>query len=152
MTNIYNFMIEKIIEFKRVIEKLFDNPVFKSIGAFFLTGIGRLFGENNILFEALSILIVVDFITGIMASLKVKKKITSWRMIATAYKIIIYALAICAAHQVTRVSGWFIWFDQFIFMFLTITELISILENLSMCGLQIPRWVFDKLKKYLSNQ
>lgn len=122
-------------------------PFWKTFLVGLITTITYLFGNNRIFMESLSILIVIDLITGIMAARKRKERIISSKVIRTGYKILLYLLILCAGHQMTRISGLFLWFDQFTVLLLSSTEFLSILENLSCCGLAIPDWVIKKVKR-----
>lgn len=108
----------------------------------------NLFG-GYVAIEALFILVVIDFITGITRCVRLQCKITSRGLGATINKMLKYLLLFIAAHQLTRISGGLSWVETFIALFCAITEFISVIENLSQAGIVIPKWVVDKLQHYL---
>jgi phage-related holin len=108
-----------------------------------------LFGGSYAAIEALFILVVIDFITGLTKCVRTQCKITSRGMGATATKMLKYLLLIVAAHQLNRISPLFTWVETFIALYCGITEFLSVVENLSQAGIIIPKWVVDKLQHYL---
>jgi len=121
----------------------------KSFISIIVSSLVVLFGQNIVIIQALFILIIVDLITGIFKSLKSQCKITSRRLLETVKKTILYALFLIATNQCVRISSVFNWVHIFTASFLAITELLSIIENLAAAGIIIPKWVLDRLHRYL---
>ena len=44
------------------------------------------------------------------------------------------------------------WLEDFVVIFLAITEMISIIENVHHLGVPIPTWVVERLEAYISNK
>lgn len=78
-----------------------------------------------------SALIILDFITGIMASLKTGEKITASRMSRTIYKLILYSIAIIATYLVQMIATDGVMLVRICALFIGATELKSIYENIS---------------------
>ena len=109
----------------------------------------KLFGDNYIIYEALMILVIIDFLTGIICSFRNGKKITSFGMTRTIKKVMLYAFFMISVHQLYRITLYLNWIQIFAITFLAITELLSIIENLSRAGILIPKWVTKRLTKYI---
>ncbi|KAF0193986.1 MAG: Uncharacterized protein FD166_3612 [Bacteroidetes bacterium] len=78
-----------------------------------------------------AILITIDFITGIWASLKVGEKITATRMGKTVNKLLLYSLAIIASYVLQRIADDGIGLARICALYIGATELKSIYENIS---------------------
>lgn len=96
---------------------------------------------------AIFVLIIFDWITGIFAAKKTKETIKSSKILRTPIKIAIYFMLITTARiaefslpEVIR------YLDDTIIAFLTLTELISIIENTGKMGYAIPKKLLLKLK------
>ncbi len=74
-------------------------------------------------------LIVVDFITGVYASFKAKKPITSHKIEHTISKFFIYNLVVISAYFIERHIVNEVPFLKIISGFIAVTEIKSILEN-----------------------
>lgn len=136
----------KIISISNNVKEFFTA---KGIFSLCASAVTFLFGDNYVFLQVLFILMCVDFITGIIKSLKLRQKIKSKRMRDTILKITLYALFLIAIHQVTRITIAFDWLHYFAVSFLAATELLSIIENLACAGIVIPKWVVEKLHRYL---
>lgn len=106
-------------------------------------------GENQALYQALFILVMVDFFSGLIRVIKTEEKFTLAQFKNTISKLILYSLLLIATYQVQKISVLLIWVDDFSATFIAVTELLSITENLSKAGVLIPKWVRKKLEKYL---
>ena len=96
---------------------------------------------------ALLILIIFDFITAIANAYHKKIEIQSRKVFITAGKIAIYfgliASGNLAEHAVPILSSII---DETILAFLTLTELVSIIENVGKLGFAIPKKLLNKLE------
>lgn len=105
-------------------------------------------GQNVLAYEILFILVAIDFITGVGCGIKAKT-VSSRRMSKSVMKLLLYFLLIIAAHQLTRYADLLTWLEQFLVLFIAVTEMTSIIENAHKLGLPIPEWVTEKLEQYL---
>ncbi len=117
--------------------------------AFLLAVITKLFGTNYIIYEALVILVAIDFVTELISSVKRQKKISSRDFKAAIYKMTLYGFFMAATYQLQRIVPSLNFLELAGISFLAITEFLSIVENLSSSGLIIPRWIVVRLEKYL---
>lgn len=105
--------------------------------------------KKDVMF-ALALLVFFDFITGIFASYKTDQPIVSRKIYRSAVKLTVYSVLIAAAH-LTEASGLQHTLgdiDGFVIIYLAVTELVSILENVSRMGYVIPRKLLNLLLKY----
>jgi phage-related holin len=102
--------------------------------------------------SAVVILVIMDMITGIMASKQSGAIITSKRAFASAGKIAVYGLLISAGHLTEVVIGFDMKVDESIMIILSVTELISILENGAVLGYSIPQKLLNRLKEFSQTQ
>ena len=97
---------------------------------------------------AVVMLVLMDMVTGVVASKKDGVIISSRRMFATAGKLGIYGLLISAGHLTNTIIGFDLKIDQGVMVVLAATELISILENCAIMGYAIPKRLLNQLYKY----
>lgn len=109
----------------------------------------KLFGDNYTIYEALVILVGIDFFTSLIASIKREKKITSADFRHTIFKMTLYAFFMASTYQLQRIIPALDFLDVIAISFLAVTEFLSIVENLSAAGLIIPKWIINRLEKYL---
>ena len=111
-----------------------------------------LFGVQNYQFLGLlGLLVVIDMITGVMASIKLKKSISSRRALKTVTKSVIYLLFF----SVTYLMGSIVPDIEFfivngVLAFLVITESLSGMENIAKMGYSIPRRLLNQLNNFES--
>jgi phage-related holin len=99
---------------------------------------------------ALLLIIGVDFLTGLFASAKTGQPIVSRKIYRSAVKLVVYSILIMAA-RLTESSGLEHTIgdlDGFVVIYLAVTELVSILENIGRAGYIIPRKLLNKLLAY----
>lgn len=96
---------------------------------------------------ALLVLIVIDWLTGILASVKESVRITSARMREGVIKHIGYALLVIAASVMFRTLDSYLAGVQLtpaalavMLVYLGATEFKSVLENLGRMGVKVPKW------------
>lgn len=104
------------------------------------------------LMQALLMLIIFDFITGIAASKVRGKQIKSRLVVRTPFKLFMYSLLVSGAH-LTEVTvfgpdGDFLILEQAMIAFLAATEFISIIENAGRMGFGIPLKILNILEDW----
>jgi phage-related holin len=102
--------------------------------------------------SAVVILVIIDMVTGLMASKQSGVVITSRRALATAGKLAVYGLLISSGHLTEVVIGYDMKIDDTIMIILAVTELISILENGAVLGYSVPQKLLNRLKEYSGKQ
>lgn len=115
--------------------------------AFYLVG-----ADHIPLVGALTVLVAIDFATGVYAAYKTGEQIESRRMIKTAIKWTLYMLMLSAAHLTEELVQFHAYLADVTLAFLGATELISILENVGKTGVAIPQRLLNKLEKYRDEQ
>lgn len=133
------------------------NSIFKGIGEFFALKFWPsivvpvftiLFGvENEVILRALLILVIFDFITGIISARQSNQPIKSKTAVRSAFKLAMYGLLISAAHLTEQITPIATFIEEAVITFLAITELISIIENVGKMGYAIPKKLLQKLQK-----
>jgi len=109
----------------------------KALTGLFIT----LFSPVEVSFIALLVLILIDTFTGMAQACKFKR-FSSNGLRKAVNKIVMYSVAIITARLLEMgILYFFITFvfSQFIVGFLILTEVISIVENLILLGVPIPR-------------
>lgn len=100
---------------------------------------------------ALIALIIMDFITAIIACYKTGEQIKSAKVFRTALKLGIYGILVSAGHLTEKTIGVDMIplnaIDETMLAFLGLTELISIMENSGRMGFQMPSLLLNKLKQ-----
>lgn len=133
-----------------LLRKTFGHIEIKVIASGIVSCLGFLF--DNLLKEAmlaLLILIIFDFVTGIGASKKEGKIISSNNAVRTAFKTALYFMVISSGRLAEHATHHILPFiDETIISFLAVTELISILENTGRLGFAIPQKLLNRLKEY----
>lgn len=96
-----------------------------------------LWGGWSALLDVLFVLIVVDYISGVIASATEGKLSSKVGMIGIAKKVFIFLL-VTAAHKIDVVLGNGHMFRDGVIFFYMVNELLSITENGGRMGLPIP--------------
>lgn len=96
---------------------------------------------------ALFVLVILDFISAIFAAVKTGECIKSSKIFRTAIKLVVYFIIIAAAYK-TESTVPLSFLDETVIGFLTVTELISLLENFGKAGYAVPTILIDKLKDF----
>jgi phage-related holin len=96
----------------------------------------------------LLILILFDWVTGTMAARHTGDHIKSAKIFRTPVKIVVYFMLVTGA----RISEYSLpdmvhFIDETVVAFLTLTEMISLLENTGKMGYPIPIKILKKLRK-----
>lgn len=105
-----------------------------------------LFGvEMNYALTALLALMFFDMITGMAYSVQSGKPIQSRMVLRSAIKLSIYSVLISSTHLVESVVPGSTMMDEGMVIFLAITELISIIENVGKMGYAVPKRILNQL-------
>jgi phage-related holin len=125
-----------------------------------LSGISTLtnsfLGLEPMVYLSFILLILLEFITGISASVKEGKKIESKRLGRFVVKITVYTLMIAIANIlktnyandiVGKVYNFIYWI---ILHFITIQLIVSVFENMSRLGFQESSRIFKKINQFMS--
>lgn len=110
------------------------------IGAFF----SEMFGQFDALFTALLIFIIMDYLTGVMKAITLKK-LSSNVGFKGIFKKILIIFMIAIARQLDLIlndAG----IRYLVLIFYIVNEGISIIENASVLGLPIPAKIKDTLE------
>lgn len=105
------------------------------------------FGTEKIML-ALLLLIVMDFITGVLAAKKSGEPIRSRNAVKSAYKVAVYGLLVSAGHLTESIVPGSTYIQEAVTAFLALTELISILENAGKMGFAVPQRLLNQLHKW----
>lgn len=98
------------------------------------------------------LLVLFDFITGIAATLKRKKKLTSKMWYKSPLKIANYCILISIGHMTAKLEL-ISWLDPLLLLLIVTTEILSILENISIIQPRlIPKFVSQRIGWMKKNQ
>lgn len=119
------------------IQALLDGALPKTITAFIVTGVDQfiksfneMFSADLMLIQALFVLIIIDWVTGIYTSWQSNRKITSLAMRSTVVKVFEYALFLSAIIILSNLTDMLVWVQTWVFVYMSATEVKSIAENL----------------------
>lgn len=117
-----------------------------SIFSFILTGSIYLLGGWDISLRSLIILMIIDYITGILSAIKNKKlssEIGFWGIVKKILMLVIVSIGV----EVDRLTGQTGVFRTMVIYFYVGNEGISILENLAECNVKLPEKLKDILEQ-----
>jgi len=146
-------MINKLSGTTSYITQMCSDVVIKCIAV--ITGLAVQFSFGDIsgtLLTAILMLIIFDFITASIAIKMNKGKITSKKTFRTALKFVIYFMLISAGYFTELVIGTDLFISKTIMIFLAMTELVSIFENVEKIGYNVPADLYRKLKEIVNNK
>lgn len=109
--------------------------------------INYFFGFWNELLSVFVIALIIDYCSGIIASIRNKKKLNSNYGFWGITKKGLMFLVIILAHRLDVLFSSDILMNATVFFYLT-NELISILENYSHIGLPLPKQITDLIKTF----
>lgn len=142
-------MKDIITSIKFIVEGIFEHLPVKTCLSVVVTALSYLMGGEHLeLVNLLLILVVVDFVTGIMAAKKTGEVISSHKSLRSATKIVVYSLFIVAAHLSENILPGETYFEHVVVSFLALTEFISVIENIGKQGFAIPKKLLNKLEEY----
>lgn len=138
-----------IILTKEIFAGIFDTFSVKILPTLIIPSAGFLFGYDNFLsLQALLVLIVIDFITGIASAKKSGEEIKSKKVVKSAFKIGIYGMLVSSANLTETIAPGTTYMVETMTTFLALTELISILENAGKLGFAVPQKWLNQLHKW----
>ena len=106
-----------------------------------------LFGEWNQALEALAVFILIDYLTGVMAAyIRPGAEISSEKGLRGIIKKLSLVTFVAFGHWLDYAMGQNV-FCQIITFSMLGNEGISIIENLSICGVPVPDAIRNKLEK-----
>ncbi|MBQ2823097.1 MAG: phage holin family protein [Oscillospiraceae bacterium] len=121
------------------------SDIIKSLLAAVCTAIGFLFGETDGMFIALVVLIVLDYISGVMAA-AVKKELSSAVGAKGIAKKVFMLLIVVVANIVdVNVIGEGHALRTVVIIFYIANECISLIENAGELGVPVPKKLLDVL-------
>lgn len=132
---------EKVKKAIDVLLKTFKIETYKLTSVIF-----AFVGDLKLVLQILLILIFIDLVTGIIASLKKKTELKSRRLLDTLIKIYIYYTVIFTMILV-EVAIQTNYFTRLICWFSILTEAKSIVENIAVFNLQIVNFLNEILLK-----
>lgn len=131
---------------KGVMEGLADFFTVKLVPSVILPVFGVLFGFQSVqILQALLILVVFDFMTGIISAYLLGEEIKSKSAVRSAFKLAIYGLLVSAGHLAEQVTPGATFIEEAVTTFLALTELISIMENIGKMGFSVPQKLLNQL-------
>lgn len=133
----------------KIVEFFTNHTVARTSLATGATVFTYLFGVVGQAHYALIILITLDTLTGAWKAARAGKLRSARLFKGTFSKVVMYTIFLISVHQLINISGQFYWFDEWGILFLGITELLSIIENLHALGFLIPSWVSERLHSIL---
>lgn len=105
-----------------------------------------LFGEWNNALQALAMFIFIDYLTGVMAAyMKPRAKLSSKKGLKGIIKKLALITAVAFAHGLDLATGQAVFCTLATYSLLG-NEGLSIVENLSYCGVPIPASIKEKLE------
>lgn len=113
-------------ENSKILDSLTDNWFIKTIIAAF---VGLLSTPVNLV-VLISFLVFVDLITGVMRAISQGERITASRLWATGVKVIQYTLFLACTTAVANSFPLLYGFQNVAYMYVALTELKSVIENL----------------------
>ena len=132
--------------------EFFSATKIKALLAGLCTFLANSIGDGNmVLVEVIAYLIIIDWIMGVSVSIK-KRRFSSFHLSQSLWKALFYMLLLIATFQATRSIFMPEWFDDFVGMFIIVTELKSIFENSAILGFKPARFIEDKINEILESK
>lgn len=145
--------LDKISKTGEYLYAMCDNIVLKCVGALGVILVEFHFGDlSPKLLSALFMLILFDFATGVWSADKSGEKIKSSKIFRTAWKLVLYFMVVSAGYFTELIIGTDLFIAKVIMVFLALTELISILENIDKGGYPMPSGLLRQLKILKKNK
>lgn len=137
-----------------VIAKACSDFWIKCVGALVLAAYSFSFDRlHEKAMIAVMVLIIMDFITGLIAAKRGGDEIKSSKIFRTVIKTLIYFILISAAHLCELAAPLTRSFlDEMVIAFLALTEMVSLLENVGKMGFAVPKKLLNKLREYRDEQ
>lgn len=145
--------LDKISKTGEYLYAMCDHIVIKCIGVLSAILVEFHFGDlSPKLLTALFMLIFFDFITGIWSANKTGEKIKSSKIFRTAWKLVLYFMVVSAGYFAELIIGTDLFIAKSTMIFLALTELISIFENMEKGGYPMPSKIYRQLKELVSKK
>lgn len=131
-----------------------DHLTLKTVGSVIFTVGSFLFaGLSTNALIGLIILIVIDYITGILVAKKNGVLISSKQSLRTPVKVLVYYTMIACGHIVEfGVPAQIQFVDDTILTFLLITEFLSILKHFGNLGYKTPSKLINNLREQIGEK
>jgi toxin secretion/phage lysis holin len=105
------------------------------------------FSQDNInIIHGIVYMTIIDTILGVLAGFK-HRKLCSNKMARFSVKARNYGFAMASVWVLVAVEPFFSWTFRAVGIFIIITELFSVFENLSLLGFKIPVKIISKINK-----
>ena len=125
--------------------KMNIQTVIKAISAFFCAVITKFFGGFDAMLSVLICLVVIDYITGISAA-GYMHKLSSKTGFMGIFKKICIMSAVALSHLLGVVMG-IDYLRSLVIGFYVANEAISILENIALTGVPLPKKLIEVLEQ-----
>lgn len=136
----------------KILIPLVDESWLKQVIIWVGTITGFLLGHDNInILWILLLLIMIDWVTGILAAIKNEVPVQSRRLASTAYKFIVYFSLIVTAKLCGDALG-FDKIEKLVIVFYVAVEAYSIVENAEKLGVPIPELFRKAIKGKIDEQ
>lgn len=134
-------------ELPKILVKLAEFPVLKSVITFVLMFTSFMLGDlYDVEIIAVSMLLTIDFVTGVIGAVYAGESIKSRRMANSVVKALVYYLAISAGKFLDQsIPGEFVQYSTI--GFVAVTEFISIIENIGKMGFKTPKALVANLRE-----
>lgn len=110
------------------------------------------FGDvDGAILIGVGMLTIMDFITAIMREYKLKHPIQSRKIVKTAVKLFVYGIMISSSYiteVVIGIKAFNVPITEIMAIFIAVTELVSILENVGDMGYVVPKKLLGRLKDF----
>ena len=144
---------ETVVYLTALTKNVVAYPIEKVLLSSAVTAACFLFDKASFpLLGGLLVLIVFDFITGLVAAKTTGVQITSAKVSRSALKVVWYGMLISGAHLAGNAAMYVTLIDDITLGFLAITELISIMENIGKMGYCTPQKLLNSLEEYTANK
>lgn len=127
------------------LQNLADNWLIKTA----IASLAALVSSDPQLIVLVIFLVALDTVTGMIASTKRKEKITSKRLSMMTVKLIEYYLLAAASLAVANSFDLLSWLSSTVFLYIALTELFSIFENVSQTNEKLKGYL-EKIKKKIN--
>lgn len=144
--------LQSVIHIKSIKPMLLTSTTFGVMATMFETFLGL----ESYVYMSFFALLVIEFVTGISASVREKKKISSKRFGRFVFKIIIYTLMIGIVNtlrvsfETSKLGFLYNLIYWTIIHLITVQLVISVFENMSRLGFQESSRIFKAINKLLS--
>lgn len=141
--------MDYLLNIKLACAGLAEHFFIKLAGSMIITIGAYLIGAEHFgMMYALMVLAGIDFVTGIASSKVNGNEITSRKAVRSASKFVVYILFVAAGHLSEVIIPGETYFESIVISFLTLTEFISIIENIGGMGFAVPQKLLNKLREY----